>query len=97
MRHGENPTEVTRRLRAKIQEVQTGLPHGVRIVPVYDRTPLIEGTIRTVTDTLLEAILTATVCIVVVLRHLRTALVVALTLPLALFLPSRISSAAPAS
>jgi Cu(I)/Ag(I) efflux system membrane protein CusA/SilA len=83
MRHGENPLEVTRRLRAKIQEVQTGLPHGVRIVPVYDRTPLIEGTVGTVTNTLLEAILAATVCIVVVLRHIRTAIVVALTLPLA--------------
>src|SRR5215471_4411364 len=83
MRHGENPLEVTRRLRAKIQEVQTGLPPGVRVVPVYDRTPLVEGTVGTVTRTLLEAILTATVCIVVVLHHFRTAFVVALTLPLA--------------
>jgi Cu(I)/Ag(I) efflux system membrane protein CusA/SilA len=83
MRHGDNPLEVTRRLRAKIQEIQTGLPHGVRIVTVYDRTPLIEGTIGTVTRTLLEATLTATICIVVVLRHLRTAFVVAFTLPLA--------------
>ncbi|HSQ56982.1 MAG TPA: efflux RND transporter permease subunit, partial [Gemmata sp.] len=83
MRHGENPLEVTRRLHAKIQEVEVGLPHGVRIVPVYDRTPLIEGTIGTVTNTLVEAIITATICIVVVLRHLRTAFVVALTLPLA--------------
>jgi Cu(I)/Ag(I) efflux system membrane protein CusA/SilA len=83
MRHGENPLEVTRRLRAKIEELQPGLPPGVRVVPVYDRTPLIEGAVGTVTGTLLEAILTATVCVVVVLRHLRTAFVVALTLPLA--------------
>lgn len=83
MRHGENPLEVTRRLRTKIQELQPGLPAGVRVVTVYDRTPLIRGTIGTVTDTLLEAILTATVCILVVLRHVRTAFVVALTLPLA--------------
>jgi Cu(I)/Ag(I) efflux system membrane protein CusA/SilA len=83
MRHGENPLEVTGRLRIKIQELQTGLPHGVRIVPVYDRTPLIERTVGTVTRTLLEAIITASICIVIVLRHFRTALVVALTLPLA--------------
>lgn len=83
MKHGENPLTVTRRLRSKIQEIQPGLPHGVRVVPVYDRTPLIEGTIGTVTGTLLEAILTATVWIVIVLRHLRTAFVVAVTLPLA--------------
>ncbi len=83
LRHGENPLEVTRALRAKVQELRPGLPPGVRIVVAYDRTPLIEGTVGTVTGTLLEAILTATVCIVVVLRHLRTAFVVALTLPLA--------------
>ncbi|HET6575918.1 MAG TPA: efflux RND transporter permease subunit [Fimbriiglobus sp.] len=83
MRHGENPLEVTRRLRAKIQELQPGLPSGVRVVAAYDRTPLIRGTIGTVTGTLLEAILTATVIILVVLRHVRTAFVVALTLPLA--------------
>ncbi len=83
MRHGENPLEVTRRLRAKIEEIQPGLPRGVRLVTTYDRTPLIAGTVGTVTRTLLEAIITATVCIVVVLRHFRSALVVAVTLPLA--------------
>ncbi|MBX9627393.1 MAG: efflux RND transporter permease subunit, partial [Gemmataceae bacterium] len=83
MRHGENPRAVTRRLREKLRELQPGLPPGVRVVAVYDRTPLIRDTVGTVTGTLLEAILTATVCIVVVLRHLRTAFVVALTLPLA--------------
>lgn len=86
MKHGENPLEVTRRLRAKLQELQPGLPPGVRVVTVYDRTPLIEGTIGTVTTTLLEAILIATLCILIVLRHLRTSFVVALTLPLAVLL-----------
>ena len=86
MRHGENALEVSRRLRAKIQELQPGLPLGVRIVVVYDRTPLIQTTITTVTRTLTEAILTATVCIILVLRHVRTALVVAVTLPLAVLL-----------
>jgi copper/silver efflux system protein len=93
LRHGENPLAVTRRLHAKIEELATGLPHGVRIVPVYDRTPLIEGTIGTVTRTLLEAILTATICIVVVLRHLRTAFVVVLTLPLAVLFSFMLSDA----
>ncbi len=49
MAHGENPLEVTRRIKAKIRELQTGLPRGVRIVPFYDRTPLIQGAIGTVT------------------------------------------------
>src|SRR5439155_20553169 len=61
MRQGENPLEVTRRLKKKIQELQAGLPPGVRIMPFYDRTPLIEGAVHTLTATLLEAMLTATV------------------------------------
>src|SRR5262249_24462479 len=48
MRTGENPLEVTRRLRNKILELQPGLPPGVRVVAVYDRTPLIRNTVRTV-------------------------------------------------
>jgi copper/silver efflux system protein len=83
MRQGENPLEVTRRLKQKIQELQSGLPPGVHIVSFYDRTPLIEGAVGTVTGTLLEAILTATVCVLLVLVHFRTSFVIALTLPLA--------------
>jgi Cu(I)/Ag(I) efflux system membrane protein CusA/SilA len=83
MRQGENPLEVTRRLRQKIQELQVGLPAGVHIVPFYDRTPLIEGAVGTVTNTVLEAILTATVCVLLVLRHFRTSFIIAVTLPLA--------------
>jgi Cu(I)/Ag(I) efflux system membrane protein CusA/SilA len=83
IRHGENPLEVTRRLKAKIRELEVGMPTGVRIVPCYDRTPLIEGAIATVTGTLIEAIVTATVCVVLVLLHLRTSFVIAITLPLA--------------
>jgi Cu(I)/Ag(I) efflux system membrane protein CusA/SilA len=45
MRHGENPLAVTQRVKEKIQELQPGLPRGVRIVPAYDRTRLITGAI----------------------------------------------------
>jgi Cu(I)/Ag(I) efflux system membrane protein CusA/SilA len=83
MRQGENPLEVTRRLKAKVHELQAGLPAGVRIVSFYDRTPLIKGAVGTVTGTLLEAIGTATLCVVLVLLHFRTSFVIALTLPLA--------------
>src|SRR5262249_50494418 len=57
MRHGENPREVTRRVRHKIEELQSGLPPRVKIMPFYDRTPLIEGAVGAVTATLVEAIL----------------------------------------
>ncbi len=74
---------MTRRLKDKIQQLQSGLPSGVRIIPFYDRTPLIRGAIGTVTTTLFEAIFTATVCVLLVLLHFRTSFVIVLTLPLA--------------
>src|SRR5262245_15364728 len=83
MRYGENPLEVTRRLRDKIQELQVGLPPGVRIVTAYDRTPLIESAIGTVTGTLLEAMVTATIAVLLVLVHFRTSFIIAITLRLA--------------
>jgi Cu(I)/Ag(I) efflux system membrane protein CusA/SilA len=83
MRQGENALEVTRRIKSKVRELQAGLPPGVRLVPFYDRTPLIRGAIGTVTGTLVEAMLTATICVLLVLLHFRTSFVIALTLPLA--------------
>jgi Cu(I)/Ag(I) efflux system membrane protein CusA/SilA len=83
MRRGENPLEVTRRLKHKMQELRAGLPQGVHLMPFYDRTPLIEGAVRTVTGTLLEAMATAAVCVLLVLLHLRTSFIIALVLPLA--------------
>ena len=83
MRYGENPLALTRRLKEKIMELQPGLPPGVRIVPGYDRTLLITSAVGTVTRTLIEAIATATICVLVVLLHFRTSLVIAITLPLA--------------
>ena len=82
LRYGHNPLEVTRQVRARLQEVARGLPEGVRIVPCYDRTPLILGAVRTVTQALIEAILVAGICVLVVLRHFRAWVVIALTLPL---------------
>jgi Cu(I)/Ag(I) efflux system membrane protein CusA/SilA len=80
---GENPLEVTRRIKAKVRELTPGLPAGVKIVPFYDRTPLIRGAIGTVTGTIVEAIVGASLCVALILLHLRASLVIALTLPLA--------------
>jgi Cu(I)/Ag(I) efflux system membrane protein CusA/SilA len=83
MRFGENPLEVTRRIKDKLVQLQPGLPSGVRIVPGYDRTPLITGAVGTVTSTLVEAIVTASICVLLVLLHVRTSFIIAVTLPLA--------------
>jgi len=83
MRHGENPLEVTKRIKEKIAEVQPGLPEGVRIVPFYDRTRLIHGAIEMITGTLTEEMIIASVAILLILMHLRSAVVICMTLPLA--------------
>ncbi len=83
MRHGENPLEVTKRIKAKIQELQPGLPEGVRIVPFYDRTRLIHGAIEMITETLLHEMIIASVAILLILMHFRSALLICMTLPLA--------------
>lgn len=83
LRYGGNTLETTRRLKERIRELEPGLPAGVRVIPCYDRAPLITGAVGTVTRTLVEAIIVATVCVLLVLRHLRTSFVVAAALPLA--------------
>lgn len=83
MRYGENPLEVTRKVVEKIRQIQPGLPEGVRIVPFYDRTRLIHSAIHTVTRTLTEEIIIASVAILLLLTHVRSAIAVCITLPLA--------------
>lgn len=83
LRHGHNPLTVTRALKEKLAQLQSGLPEGVRVIPCYDRTPLIEGAVRTVTGTLWEAVITSCLCVLVILLHLRASLVIAVAIPLA--------------
>lgn len=84
MRFGENPLEVTRKVKEKITTLSAGLPEGVRIVPFYDRTPLINKSLETVSATVKEEILISTVMIVLIMGHLGGAFVVSITLPLAI-------------
>ena len=83
MRHGENPLEVTERVKQKIQEIQPGLPEGVHIVPAYDRTRLIRGAIHTLTEVMWHEMLIASIAILLILSHLRSVFVICITLPLA--------------
>lgn len=82
MRFGENPLEVTKRIKDKIERLQAGLPEGVRIVPFYDRTRLINNAVETVTESLIEESLVASAVIFLIMRHLRAALVICIMLPL---------------
>ncbi len=84
MRYGENPQDVTRRIKDKIRELGKGLPEGVRIVPFYDRTRLIEGAVHSVGHVLWHEIIIATIAILLILTHARSVIVVVITLPLAI-------------
>jgi len=80
-RYGQNALEVIHNLKEKIGEISAGLPDGVTIESVYDRSELIHRAIDTLKHTLAEeSIIVALVCVVFLL-HLRSALVAILMLP----------------
>jgi copper/silver efflux system protein len=80
-RYGQNALEVIENLKAKIAEISSGLPKGVRIEAVYDRSELIYRAIDTLTRTLVEeSAIVALVC-VLFLMHVRSALVAIVMLP----------------
>jgi len=81
-RHGANALQVIDGVKAQIDSLKPGLPQGVTIETVYDRSELIRRAIDTLTDTLVqESIIVALVC-ALFLMHARSSLVVILVLPL---------------
>ena len=80
-RYGENALAVIRSVKEKIAEIASGLPEGVRIETVYDRSDLIQRAIDTLTRTLLEESLIVALVCVVFLFHVRSALVAIVMLP----------------
>src|SRR5262249_46293398 len=88
MRYGGNPLAVTQRVKEKIQELQPGLPQGVRIVPAYDRTRLITGAIHTLTEVMWHEMVIASLAILLILAHVRTVFVICIRLPLSVLFSS---------
>ncbi len=85
MRKGENPSLVLAALKEKIAYVNANvLPKGVAIVPYYDRSWLIEKTLKTVFSNLVEGAMLVTLILFIFLGNLRAALIVAAVIPLAL-------------
>ena len=85
MRKGENPSVVLANLKEKIEKInKTVLPKGVEIVPYYDRSWLIEKTLKTVFSNLTEGAMLVTLILFIFLGNLRAALIVAAVIPLAL-------------
>jgi Cu(I)/Ag(I) efflux system membrane protein CusA/SilA len=82
-RYGVSTVEVIARVKDKITALEAGLPAGVRIVPFYDRSQLIERAVQTLRRALTEEALVVTLVNVVFLLHLRSVLIVTIPIPLA--------------
>ena len=81
-RDGADALTTIGNIKAKLAELTPGLPEGVSIVPVYDRSQLIDSAIHTLKHTLVEESLIVAVVCVIFLLHFRSALVAILTLPI---------------
>jgi copper/silver efflux system protein len=86
MREGSNAVEVIDRVKARLRDIQPGLPQGVKVVPVYDRSDLIQRSISTARWTLLEVVLTVVLVILVFLWHFPSAVIPVVTIPVAILL-----------
>ena len=85
-RYGANALDVIADVKTRLAEVLPSLPEGTKIIPVYDRSQLIERAIETLKFTLFEeSVIVALVCIVFLL-HLRSALVAILMLPVGILM-----------
>jgi cobalt-zinc-cadmium resistance protein CzcA len=85
MRRGESPAEVLTAVKDRVALLnETILPKGVEIVPYYDRTWLLDKTLKTVFTNLTEGALLVILILLVFLGNLRAALIVALVIPLSL-------------
>jgi copper/silver efflux system protein len=86
MRQGGNALDVIERVQAKIRQIEPGLPDGVRLVPVYDRSQLIKESISNLKSTIAEEILTVAFVIFLFLRHIPSAAIPMVTIPIAILL-----------
>src|SRR6516162_6691257 len=83
MRDGMNALHVIEGIKRKLAEIKASLPPGVEVVAGYDRSGLIEESIRTLQRDLLEEAIIVSLVIIVFLFHFRSALIPILTLPIA--------------
>ena len=83
---GENSQDVAERAAAKLEIVNDSLPEGVVATPIYDRTALVERTIKTVEKNLVEGALFVVVILFLLLGNLRAALITAAVIPISMLM-----------
>ena len=81
MRYGENAAEVIRDVKAKIEELKAGLPEGVEIITVYDRSALITRAVNNLWEKLFEEFVVVALIFIAFLFHFRSSLVAIISLP----------------
>jgi Cu(I)/Ag(I) efflux system membrane protein CusA/SilA len=81
MRFGENAQNVINRVKTKLEELKKGLPDGVEVVPVYDRSALIERAVKNLWIKLLEEFAVVALVCMIFLFHVRSSLVAIVSLP----------------
>jgi len=86
MRSGKNALETIDAVKAKLEQLKPGLPPGVEIIPVYDRSHLIKSAVRNLGEKLVEEFIVVAIVCAIFLFHLRSALVAIVTLPLGILI-----------
>ena len=86
IRYGANAYRVIQDVKQKLADLEQGLPQDIEILPVYDRSALIERSVRTLQEKLLEEGLAVALVCILFLLHFRSSLVAILTLPVAVLM-----------
>ena len=86
MRYGENAQETISRVKAKLESLKQGLPEGVEVIPVYDRSTLIKSAVDNLSSKLFEELIIVALVCVVFLFHVRSSLVAIITLPMGILM-----------
>ncbi|TKB03285.1 efflux RND transporter permease subunit [Alteromonas portus] len=82
MRYGENAKATIDAVKAKLDSLKASLPEGVNIVPVYDRSTLIDKSVDTLSNKLVEELLVVGLVCAIFLFHLRSSMVALISLPI---------------
>jgi cobalt-zinc-cadmium resistance protein CzcA len=84
MLKGENSRTVVERVKERVEQIRKSLPSGVELIPFYDRTELVDRTIKTVATNLIEGAVLVIIVLIVLLGNWRGALLVATVIPLSM-------------
>lgn len=90
MRQGENALNVINKVKEKLKEIEPSLPEGVKVVPVYDRSQLIQASVDNLRETLIEEVIILFLIVIVFLLHGRSSIIPIVTIPIVMigsFLP----------